>query len=84
MSRKIYCIKLNTESEGLDYPPYPGPLGEKIYQCISKTAWQQWVNQQTILINEHRLSTLEQQSREFLKQSMENFLFGESESGRKS
>ena len=77
MSRTIYCIKLQTQAEGLDYMPYPGELGQRIYQSISKPACQQWVNHQTMLINEYRLSTLEPQAREFLKKEMEKFLFGE-------
>jgi Fe-S cluster biosynthesis and repair protein YggX len=79
MSRTIYCIKLHTQAEGLDYLPYPGELGQRIYQSISKPAWQQWVNHQTMLINEYRLSTLEPQAREFLKKEMEKFLFGSDE-----
>ena len=79
MSRSIYCIKLHTQAEGLDYAPYPGDLGQRIYQSISKAAWQQWVNHQTMLINEYRLSSLEPQAREFLKKEMEKFLFGEGE-----
>lgn len=79
MSRTIYCIKLHTQAEGLDYLPYPGELGQRIYQSISKPVWQQWVNHQTMLINEYRLSTLEPQAREFLKKEMEKFLFGSDE-----
>jgi Fe-S cluster biosynthesis and repair protein YggX len=79
MTRTIYCIKLQTQAEALDYPPYPGKLGQDIYQSISKPAWQQWVNHQTMLINEYRLSSLEPQAREFLKQEMEKFLFGTGE-----
>lgn len=79
MSRTIYCIKLHTQAEGLDYLPYPGELGQRIYQSISKSAWQQWINHQTMLINEYRLSTLDSQAREFLKKEMEKFLFGSGE-----
>jgi Fe-S cluster biosynthesis and repair protein YggX len=77
MSRTIYCIKLQTQTEGLDYPPYPGELGQRIYQSISKLAWQQWLNHQTMLINEYRLSSLEPAAREFLKKEMSQFLFAE-------
>jgi Fe-S cluster biosynthesis and repair protein YggX len=77
MSRNIFCVKLQTQAEGLDYPPYPGELGQRIYQSISKLAWQQWVNQQTMLINEYRLSTIEPEAREFLKKAMEQFLFSQ-------
>jgi Fe-S cluster biosynthesis and repair protein YggX len=68
---------LNKEAEGLDYPPMPGALGQKVYENISKEAWQMWINHQTILINEHRLSLMEPQARKFLTQEMEKFLFGE-------
>lgn len=77
MTRTIHCIKLNKEAEGLDYPPYPGDLGKKIYQNISKEAWQSWLNRQTMLINEYRLSMLEQSARTFLATEMEKFLFGD-------
>ena len=76
MSRIIHCIKLNKEAEGLDFAPYPGELGKKIYDNISKEAWQQWMNHQTMLINEYRLSMLEPKSRAFLMQEMEKYLFG--------
>lgn len=79
MSRTIYCIKLQTQAKGLDYLPHPGELGQRIYQSISELAWLQWVNHQTMLINEYRLSTLDPQAREFLKQEMEKFLFGSGE-----
>lgn len=84
MNRTIYCIKLQTQAEGLDYPPYPGELGQRIYSSISKPAWQQWVNHQTMLINEYRLSTLDPQAREFLKKEMGRFLFAEGETEPKT
>jgi Fe-S cluster biosynthesis and repair protein YggX len=77
MSRSIYCIKLNQQAEGLDFPPYPGELGQKIYQSISKPAWQSWLKHQTMLINEYRLNMLDEKSRVFLKTEMEKFLFGD-------
>ena len=77
MSHRIFCVKLQKEAEGLARPPYPGPLGERIYQEISKEAWQQWLKHQTLLINEHRLSMTDPKSRQFLGQEMEKFLFGE-------
>jgi len=77
MSRMINCIKLGAESEGLDFQPYPGALGEKIYQHVSKKAWQMWLAHQTTLINEYRLNMLEPTARKFLKDEMEKFLFGE-------
>ncbi|MFN3234873.1 MAG: oxidative damage protection protein [Gammaproteobacteria bacterium] len=77
MSRTIHCKKLDKESEGLDRPPYPGELGQKIYQEISKEAWQQWQNHQTMLINEYRLNMLDREARKFLEEEMEKFLFGD-------
>ena len=59
MNRFIYCMKYKKEAEGLDRAPYPGPLGQKIYDHISKEAWSEWLNHQTMLINEYRLSMLE-------------------------
>ncbi|OGT42856.1 MAG: oxidative damage protection protein [Gammaproteobacteria bacterium RIFCSPHIGHO2_12_FULL_37_34] len=76
MTHLIHCIKLNKEAESLAQPPFPGTLGQKIYENISKEAWQLWLNHQTMLINEYRLSTIDPKARTFLLQEMENFLFG--------
>jgi len=77
MTHTVHCVKLKKEAEGLDFPPYPGELGKKIYANISKEAWQQWLNRQTMFINEYRLSMLDAKAREFLAAEMEKFLFGE-------
>ena len=77
MTRQIYCEKLQKEVEGLDFAVYPGDLGQRIYNSISKEAWQMWLKQQTIFINEYRLNLSEPSSREFLAKEMEKFLFGE-------
>lgn len=76
MSRIIHCVKLDKDTEGMDYPPYPGEMGKKIYESISKEAWALWLNHQTMLINEFRLSMLDPKARAFLATEMENFLFG--------
>ena len=76
MARKIQCALLKREAEGLDYQPYPGPLGKRIYDSISKEAWAQWVAHQTMLINENRLTPIEPKARAFLVAEMEKFLFG--------
>lgn len=68
-------MKLKEHKEGLENPPFPGELGEKIYQHISKDAWSLWLKQQTILINEHRLKMNDPKAREFLKIEMQKFLF---------
>jgi Fe-S cluster biosynthesis and repair protein YggX len=66
---------LKTEAEGLDYTPYPGELGQKIYDNVSKEAWQRWVAHQTMLINENRLTPIEPEARAFLATEMEKFFF---------
>lgn len=76
MSRHVHCIKLNTEAEGLDRPPYPGELGQRLYAQVSKPAWQLWLKHQTMLINEHRLSLVDARSRKLLEAELEKFFFG--------
>ena len=76
MTRIIYCAKLQKEAEGLEQPPMPGETGKRIYENISKEAWQSWLAHQTMLINEYRLSMIDPKSRTFLMQEMEKFLFG--------
>ncbi len=77
MTRKVHCLKLGKEAEGLDYVPYPGELGQRVYDNISAQVWQQWVDHQTMLINEYRLTPMEPKARKFLEDEMEKFLFGE-------
>jgi Fe-S cluster biosynthesis and repair protein YggX len=76
MPRTVYCSYLKREAEGLDRIPYPGELGQRIYDNISKAAWQQWLAHQTMLMNEYRLSPIEPKARKFLADEMEKFLFG--------
>ena len=76
MSRTVQCVLLDQELEGLDYAPYPGDLGVRIYANVSKQAWQQWLAHQTMLINEYRLSPIEPQARKYLEGEMEKFFFG--------
>lgn len=75
MARMVNCARLKTEAEGLDYPPYPGELGKKIWQSISKQAWQEWMDVQTRLVNENRLNLADARARKYLKEQMEKFLF---------
>ena len=77
MARRVQCVLLKREADGLDYVPYPGELGKRIYNSISKEAWAQWVAHQTMLINENRLTPIEPKARAFLVAEMEKFLFGE-------
>ncbi len=75
MARMIQCVKLKREAEGLDFPPYPGELGVRIWNSISKEAWEQWVQTQTRLVNENRLNLADGRARKYLTQQMERFLF---------
>ena len=77
MGRMVHCVLLGTEAEGLDYAPYPGDLGKRIYDNVSRQAWQQWLAHQTMLINEYRLTPIEPKARKFLEEEMEKFFFGE-------
>ena len=74
---KIKCVKLKKEAEALDYQPYPGDIGLRIMKEISAEAWQLWMNHQTMLINEMRLSPVDPKTRKFLEEEMDKFLFGE-------
>ena len=76
MSRNVQCVVLKREAPGLDRPPYPGELGKRIYEQVSKEAWAGWVKHQVMLINEYRLSPVEPKARKFLEAEMEKFLFG--------
>ena len=77
MSRLVKCVMLGVEAEGLERPPYPGDLGMRIYENVSKEAWQRWLGHQTMLINEYRLTPIEPKARKFLETEMEKFFFGE-------
>jgi Fe-S cluster biosynthesis and repair protein YggX len=76
MPRTVHCIKLGIDAEGLDRPPYPGPLGQRIYENVSKQAWQLWLQHQTRVINEYRLVLADPQARKLLAEEMEKFFFG--------
>lgn len=75
MSRSVQCLKLKKEAEGLEFPPYPGEMGTKIWQSISKEAWQDWLGVQTRLVNENRLNLADARARKYLKEQMEKYLF---------
>jgi len=77
VARIIDCIKQGPDSEGLDRVPYPGELGQRIFESVSKPAWQQWLAHQTMLINEYRLTPINPKHRQYLEQEMEKYFFGE-------
>ncbi len=77
MSKTIFCIKLKQEAEAMSAPPFPGELGNKIFNQVSQQAWTMWLAHQTMLINEYRLSLADSKSRAFLIEEMEKYFFGE-------
>jgi len=77
MARMIQCIKLGREAEGLDFPPVPGDLGRRIWESVSKEAWQQWQKHMTMLVNENRLSLADARARKYLQGQMEQYFFGD-------
>jgi len=77
MSRMVQCAKLGKEATGMDFAPYPGELGQKIFDEISQEAWQLWLSHQTMLINENQLSMIDPEARSYLASEMEKFLFSD-------
>jgi Fe-S cluster biosynthesis and repair protein YggX len=76
MPRTVNCVKLGREAEGLDFPPYPGELGKRIFEQVSKEAWKQWLEQKKMLVNENRLNLADKKAREYLAQQEERHFFG--------
>lgn len=77
MPRMVHCVKFNREMEGLDEPPQPGELGQRIYEHVSKEAFKIWMQRQLMIINEYRLNLADPNASKFLDQAMEEFFFGE-------
>jgi Fe-S cluster biosynthesis and repair protein YggX len=77
MSRMVQCVYLKREAPGLDRAPYPGPLGQRLFDSVSKEAWAKWLGHQTMLMNEYRLTPVDPKARKFLEGEMEKFFFGE-------
>ncbi len=76
MTRTVQCVVLKSEAPGLERVPYPGPLGQRIYESVSKEGWGRWVKHQVMLINEYRLTPVDPKARKFLEAEMEKFFFG--------
>lgn len=77
MARMVNCVKLGREAEGMDFPPLPGALGQRVLENVSKEAWQGWLKYQTMLINENRLSLAEPRARQYLTAQLEAYFFGQ-------
>lgn len=76
MTRMVHCVKLGREAEGLDFPPMPNELGKRVFENVSKEAWQQWLKHQTMLVNENRLNLTDARARKYLAEQMEKHFFG--------
>jgi len=77
MARMVNCVKLKREAEGLDFPPYPGEMGKKLYMSVSKEAWKLWLEHQKMLVNENRLNLSDARARKYLEEQMQRHFFGE-------
>ena len=77
MARTVHCIKLGRDAEGLDFPPFPGAIGARVYDSVSKEAWKLWLEQQKMLVNENRLNLADKKARDYLVQQMEKHFFGD-------
>jgi Fe-S cluster biosynthesis and repair protein YggX len=75
--KTVHCIKLGKESEAMEFPPLPGAMGQRIFEHVSKEAWQAWLKYQTMLINENRLNLAEKSARDYLSRQMESYFFGD-------
>ena len=76
MARTVNCVYLKKAADGLDFAPYPGDLGKRIYNEVSKEAWQLWLKHQTMLVNENRLNLADARARQYLARQMAQFFFG--------
>tara|TARA_B100000686_G_scaffold301687_1_gene337179 strand:- start:8440 stop:8709 length:270 start_codon:yes stop_codon:yes gene_type:complete len=76
MVRMVQCVKLGREAEGLDFPPYPGELGKRIFEKVSREAWAEWIKHQTMLVNENHLNLSDIKARKYLAEQMESHFFG--------
>lgn len=82
MSHIVFCQVLKREAEGLDYPPHPGPLGERIVNNVSREGWKKWLERLATILNENRLNTGDPDSIKVIEQHMLGFLFGEGGMGQ--
>jgi Fe-S cluster biosynthesis and repair protein YggX len=77
MGAMVNCVKMKRELEGLDKPPYPGDLGQRVFENVSREGWAEWLKHQTMLLNEYRLSPIDPKARKFLEEQMDKFFFGD-------
>ncbi len=77
MGHQVQCIKLGREAEGMDFPPFPGAFGQRLFDAVSKEAWAGWVRMQTMIVNENRLSLADAKHRKYLMEQCEKYFFGD-------
>ena len=77
MARTVHCVKLDREAEGLDRPPYPGELGQRIFEHVSQEAWDEWEERMKMILNEYRLLPFQKEAQELIAKHMEEFFFGD-------
>ena len=82
MTRKVHCISLDRAPDGLEKPPYPGQIGQRIYDCVSPEAWQQWLERSVMIINEYQLSSADLANQELIVKHLPGFLFNEAQYGQ--
>lgn len=76
MARTVRCVKLGRDAEGLDFAPFPGDMGKRVFENVSKEAWKGWLEHQKMLVNENRLNLADKKARDYLTQQMEKHFFG--------
>ena len=77
MSRIVFCVKLQKDAEGLPAPPYPGALGQRIFENVSAEAWHGWLEHQKMLVNEYRLNLADRRARQYIAEQTERHFFGD-------
>ena len=82
MARTVNCVFLGREAEGLEKPPYPGDIGQRIFDNVSREAWQQWLERSVMIINEYQLNSADSANQELIENHMVGFLFREGEFGQ--
>ena len=76
--RTVRCVKFQKDLPGLDVPPWPGELGQRVFDNVSAQAWKLWEDRQKMILNEYRLMPWQKEAQELIARHMEDFFFGES------
>lgn len=73
----VHCVKLQKEAEGLDKPPFKGPLGQKVFDTVSKEAWRQWLEHSKMIVNEYRLDLVSPEGQRIWMDQLDKYFYGE-------